>query len=129
MQKTEGGKQDSAAPDTKPKKKICCACPETKVCASALLHAQCSWLPVCPASLLDLSLLGCVLQAARDECVTLHGPESERCAKLIEAHKQCLRSEGFNVSPGLQSKGASSTQCLSARRRSQQLLLSSPTQV
>ncbi len=25
------------------------------------------------------------------------GPESERCAKLIEAHKQCLRAEGFKV--------------------------------
>jgi hypothetical protein len=25
------------------------------------------------------------------------GPDSERCQKLIEAHKQCLRSEGFNV--------------------------------
>lgn len=29
--------------------------------------------------------------------VTSVGPESERCAKLIEAHKQCLRSEGFKV--------------------------------
>ena len=29
-------------------------------------------------------------------CV-LAGPESERCARLIEAHKQCLRSEGFKV--------------------------------
>ena len=25
------------------------------------------------------------------------GPESEQCAKLIEAHKECLRSEGFKV--------------------------------
>ena len=25
------------------------------------------------------------------------GPESEQCVKLIEAHKECLRSEGFKV--------------------------------
>ena len=30
---------------------------------------------------------------------TCAGPESERCLKLIEAHKQCLRAEGFNVRP------------------------------
>ncbi|CAL5222201.1 g4531 [Coccomyxa viridis] len=33
----------------------------------------------------------------RDECVATYGPESERCAKLIEAHKQCLRAEGFKI--------------------------------
>ena len=25
------------------------------------------------------------------------GPEAEQCQKLIEAHKACLRKEGFNV--------------------------------
>lgn len=54
-----------AEPEQKPKKKICCACPETK--------------------------------KARDECVTLHGPDSADCAELIEAHKRCLRAEGFDV--------------------------------
>lgn len=49
----------------KPKKKICCACPETK--------------------------------AVRDECVATHGPEHFHCLPLIEAHKKCLRAEGFNV--------------------------------
>lgn len=49
----------------KPKKKICCACPETK--------------------------------SARDECTATYGPEAPRCQPLIEAHKQCLRAEGFNV--------------------------------
>ena len=61
------------------------------------------------------------LQATRDECVTLHGelalllpwqrtvlasqlrvpagPEARECRRLIEAHKACLRSEGFDVSP------------------------------
>ncbi|EIE23182.1 cytochrome C oxidase copper chaperone, partial [Coccomyxa subellipsoidea C-169] len=48
-----------------PKKKICCACPDTK--------------------------------RERDDCVARYGPESDRCQKLIEAHKQCLRAEGFNV--------------------------------
>lgn len=49
--------------DQKPKKKICCACPETK--------------------------------KLRDECIVEHGEAA--CAKWIEAHKQCLRAEGFNV--------------------------------
>ncbi|KAI3862148.1 hypothetical protein MKW92_020628 [Papaver armeniacum] len=49
--------------DTKPKKKICCACPETK--------------------------------KLRDECIVQHGEDA--CTKWIEAHKICLRSEGFNV--------------------------------
>ncbi|XP_074299017.1 uncharacterized protein LOC141630023 [Silene latifolia] len=46
----------------KPKKKICCACPDTK--------------------------------KLRDECIVEHGEGA--CSKLIEAHKQCLRAEGFN---------------------------------
>ncbi|XP_020268594.1 cytochrome c oxidase copper chaperone-like [Asparagus officinalis] len=49
--------------DAKPKKKICCACPETK--------------------------------KLRDECIVQHG--ENKCGKYIEAHKQCLRAEGFNV--------------------------------
>lgn len=32
---------------------------------------------------------------ARDECVVMHG--EEKCAALIEAHKVCLRAEGFKV--------------------------------
>ncbi|KAJ4749994.1 Cytochrome c oxidase copper chaperone [Rhynchospora pubera] len=54
----------SAPPaDVKPKKKICCACPDTK--------------------------------RLRDECIVEHGEAA--CTKWIEAHKQCLRAEGFNV--------------------------------
>lgn len=55
----------AAAPATesKPKKKICCACPDTK--------------------------------RLRDECVVEHGESA--CTKWIEAHKRCLRAEGFNV--------------------------------
>ncbi|CAK8574466.1 unnamed protein product [Lathyrus sativus] len=45
------------------KKKICCACPDTK--------------------------------RIRDECIVEHGEDA--CAKWIEAHRLCLRSEGFNV--------------------------------
>ncbi|XP_073221429.1 uncharacterized protein [Cicer arietinum] len=48
---------------SKAKKKICCACPETK--------------------------------KLRDECIVEHGEVA--CAKWIEAHKICLRAEGFNV--------------------------------
>ncbi|KAI0511286.1 hypothetical protein KFK09_011911 [Dendrobium nobile] len=47
----------------KPKKNICCACPETR--------------------------------KLRDECIIEHGESA--CSKWIEAHKQCLRAEGFNV--------------------------------
>lgn len=46
-----------------PKKKICCACPDTKL--------------------------------ARDECIVINGEDA--CAALVEAHKVCLRAEGFNV--------------------------------
>ena len=31
----------------------------------------------------------------RDECIVEHGEEA--CAKWIEAHRLCLRAEGFNV--------------------------------
>ncbi|KAE8125816.1 hypothetical protein FH972_020587 [Carpinus fangiana] len=51
------------SPESKPKKKICCACPDTK--------------------------------KLRDECIVQHGEEA--CAKWIEAHRTCLRAEGFNV--------------------------------
>ncbi|CAM6087457.1 unnamed protein product [Calypogeia fissa] len=46
-----------------PKKKICCACPDTK--------------------------------RLRDECVVAHGEDA--CGKWIDAHKMCLRAEGFKV--------------------------------
>jgi cytochrome c oxidase assembly protein subunit 17 len=57
-------KKEPSPPEPK-KKKICCACPETK--------------------------------GRRDDCIVNHGPEAEQCQKLIEAHKECLRSEGFKV--------------------------------
>lgn len=50
-------------PAPAPKKKICCACPDTKL--------------------------------ARDECIVINGEDA--CAALVEAHKVCLRAEGFNV--------------------------------
>ena len=34
---------------------------------------------------------------ARDACVLMKGEEHEDCLKLIEAHKICLREEGFDV--------------------------------
>jgi cytochrome c oxidase assembly protein subunit 17 len=33
----------------------------------------------------------------RDECVVHKGEEHADCLALIEAHKQCLRAEGFSV--------------------------------
>eukprot|EP00794_Sanderia_malayensis_P000396 gene396-1030_t len=32
---------------------------------------------------------------ARDECIMEKGEEN--CQDLIEAHKECMRSEGFNI--------------------------------
>lgn len=66
LSKSQEGKGQAAiatTPDTKPKKKICCACPDTK--------------------------------KLRDECVVEHGEAA--CSKWIEAHRKCLRAEGFNV--------------------------------
>ncbi|GFH51600.1 hypothetical protein CTEN210_08076 [Chaetoceros tenuissimus] len=34
---------------------------------------------------------------ARDECVVFKGEEHPDCVALIEAHKVCLREEGFDV--------------------------------
>ncbi|XWS09993.1 hypothetical protein CRYUN_Cryun39dG0037700 [Craigia yunnanensis] len=62
LQQNQGSAKTSGA-ESKPKKKICCACPETK--------------------------------KLRDECIVEHGEEA--CAKWIEAHRMCLRAEGFNV--------------------------------
>ncbi|CAM9236242.1 unnamed protein product [Pylaiella littoralis] len=34
-------------------------------------------------------------KAARDDCVITHGEDD--CKEFIEAHKACLRSEGFDI--------------------------------
>ncbi|KAI3457459.1 hypothetical protein Pfo_014122 [Paulownia fortunei] len=62
-QKDQGSTAEASGPDSKPKKRICCACPETK--------------------------------KLRDECIVEHGESA--CEKWIEAHRKCLRAEGFNV--------------------------------
>ena len=120
-------------PEAPKKKKICCACPATKVWLDCCFAVP----SPCPAGLLKLSDHVGMLQAPRDECVALHGrravchtlicgefgrmalacilflyessclfhtlrialsgPEAEECKQLIEAHKLCLRAEGFNV--------------------------------
>ncbi|KAK7294620.1 hypothetical protein RJT34_17509 [Clitoria ternatea] len=61
--KSEGSVTVATGAESKPKKKICCACPDTK--------------------------------RLRDECIVEHGEAA--CAKWIEAHRLCLRAEGFNV--------------------------------
>ncbi|PIN18338.1 Cytochrome c oxidase assembly protein/Cu2+ chaperone COX17 [Handroanthus impetiginosus] len=62
-QKDKGSTIVASGPDLKPKKRICCACPDTK--------------------------------KLRDECIVEHGESA--CEKWIEAHRKCLRAEGFNV--------------------------------
>lgn len=82
--------------DTKPKVKICCACPETKV----RFHAGfCSGESSPPRTIRPTHppTRPPLAQTKRDECIATHGPESTECAKLIEAHKVCLRKEGFHV--------------------------------
>lgn len=32
---------------------------------------------------------------ARDDCVVMNG--EDKCSELIEAHKACLRAEGFDI--------------------------------
>ncbi|XP_050220549.1 cytochrome c oxidase copper chaperone 1-like [Mercurialis annua] len=61
-EQNKGPSITTTAPE-KPKKKICCACPDTK--------------------------------RLRDECIVEHGESA--CAKWIEAHRLCLRAEGFNI--------------------------------
>ena len=34
---------------------------------------------------------------ARDACILAKGEEDTECQRLIELHKECLRSEGFDV--------------------------------
>ncbi|XP_022734008.1 cytochrome c oxidase copper chaperone 1-like [Durio zibethinus] len=63
LQQNHGSAKTTSGAESKPKKKICCACPDTK--------------------------------KLRDECIVEHGEEA--CAKWIEAHRMCLRAEGFNV--------------------------------
>ena len=36
-----------------------------------------------------------ITKNARDACIPEH--DEEKCKYLIEAHKRCLRDEGFNV--------------------------------
>ncbi|KAI4322942.1 hypothetical protein L6164_022589 [Bauhinia variegata] len=62
-QQSQGSDAVAVGTESKPKKKICCACPDTK--------------------------------RLRDECIVEHGEAA--CAKWIEAHRLCLRAEGFNV--------------------------------
>ncbi|KAI4333666.1 hypothetical protein L6164_018446 [Bauhinia variegata] len=62
-QQSEGSAAMATGTESKPKKKICCSCPDTK--------------------------------RLRDECIVEHGESA--CTKWIEAHRQCLRAEGFNV--------------------------------
>ncbi|KAL3508672.1 hypothetical protein ACH5RR_028073 [Cinchona calisaya] len=63
IQKDQGPGVVASGPASKPRKKICCACPDTK--------------------------------KLRDECIVEHGEAA--CEKWIEAHRKCLRAEGFNV--------------------------------
>ena len=100
----------------KPKKKICCACPETKV--SAEEHHRATRIFLVAMKFGTESLIAsfasarakrshhhwltrcfvlCRSQGPRDTCIAEKGPEHEDCLKLIEAHKKCLRAEGFKI--------------------------------
>ncbi|KAL0406805.1 UNVERIFIED_CONTAM: Cytochrome c oxidase copper chaperone 1 [Sesamum latifolium] len=61
-QKDQRSETVASGPDSKPRKKICCACPETKK-----LRMNASW------------------------------SMAKLLVEWIEAHRKCLRAEGFNV--------------------------------
>lgn len=103
---TSNDSAPNAAAD-KPKKKICCACPDTKVrsthdvvchtCYGLLQHfhnALCS-----SETRRKSSRFSSSMQRLRDECIAMHTEDNPYCKALIEAHLACLRMEGFNVSP------------------------------
>jgi hypothetical protein len=51
-------------------------------------------------------------KAARDACTIQYGPEAKECQDLIEAHKKCLREEGFNVRLRLHSPVCAALHCV-----------------
>lgn len=51
--------------------------------------------PVSPVSGLKICCACPETRKPRDECVVRFGEEN--CADFIEAHKQCLRSQGFKI--------------------------------
>ena len=121
FQKTAPTKEEA------PKKKLCCACPETKVHVMLACGHRCIIMLGKRLQPLYSHARRAAMQAPRDECIATHGtselapchtcpvrsitsppalshrafvnagPEDPRCVALIEAHKACLRSEGFKV--------------------------------
>lgn len=94
---------DSDKKGETPKKKICCACPDTKVgwcCTECVPHRHHHH-----ANLRKFEMSALVSTVRRCRSLVLYlrghpfppGAEAAQCQPLIEAHKQCLRAEGFNV--------------------------------
>lgn len=71
-----------------------CACVFLLPC---ILNASCEpFLTAALSPLLALCADRCPdTKAKRDECVVVNG--EEKCTNFIEAHKECLRKEGFTV--------------------------------
>ena len=69
----QGASTPAAAPVEKPKKKLGIKSGKPICCC-------------CPDT-----------KKVRDECVAFKGADDPACSKLIEAHKACLRDEGFDV--------------------------------
>lgn len=96
---------DSDKKSEAPKKKICCSCPDTKVGKCAAYTHVPHHLPSCDTCNLRKSEMSALASTVR-RCwlpptpLQYHippGAEAPQCQPLIEAHKQCLRAEGFNV--------------------------------
>lgn len=106
-------------PEKPKKKKICCACPETKASGQARLLCDGGQGRRCRRRRAARVALLCWYallvhsghsslpwpQKERDECTLTHGPEAPQCQELIEAHKACLRAEGFNVGAACSASG------------------------
>lgn len=76
---------------------------QTKRDECVVMHGMQLFEAVCPSlvsfntSVLSFFLFTVAECVGRCTSVCTAGPEAEQCQKLIEAHKACLRKEGFNV--------------------------------
>lgn len=81
-----------APANEKPKCKACCACPETKKVRDVWLDSCC---PQIKMNLLDN------FNRLQIKCLMFYfsiiEKGEENCTELIEAHKACMREQGFNI--------------------------------
>lgn len=90
---------DAPAPAAgeKPKCKACCACPETKkVRDQWYVERNIFSLPLLNVKL-TLSASNRLLMFLFHFICSIVEKGEENCTELIEAHKKCMREQGFNI--------------------------------